>query len=283
MARQNKDQKVDNFRLALIEDQTHKQLWAFRFTRMSFVITMISVVVAICLSIFCIIAYTPIRTFIPGYPDAHTKRAAIRNAIMIDSLENVINTWELYSENLSRVVDGKQPLRLDSLIRSNSSANISEKDASEMAKKDSLLRSDVKKAEQFGITGGNTRDLQIAGMHFFVPLRGVISQGYDKVLHPYIDITAPASSEVMAVMDGTVVFAGWDDAVGYTIQIQHSNDIISIYKHNQALLKRTGDKVSAGTPIALLGNTGSLTTGDHLHFELWYKGEAVDPTKYINF
>jgi hypothetical protein len=125
MARQNKDQKVDNFRLALIEDQTHKQLWAFRFTRMSFVITMISVVVAICLSLFCIIAYTPIRTFIPGYPDAHTKRAAIRNAIMIDSLENVINTWELYSENLSRVVDGKQPLRLDSLIRSNASANVS--------------------------------------------------------------------------------------------------------------------------------------------------------------
>jgi murein DD-endopeptidase MepM/ murein hydrolase activator NlpD len=268
MARQNKDQKVDNFRLALIEDQTHKQLWAFRFTRMSFVITMISVVVAICLSIFCIIAYTPIRTFIPGYPD---------------SLENVINTWELYSENLSRVVDGKQPLRLDSLIRSNSSTNVSEKDAKEMAKKDSLLRSDVKKAEQFGVTGNRTRDLQIAGMHFFVPLRGVISQGYDKVLHPYIDITAPASSEVMAVMNGTVVFAGWDDEAGYTIQIQHSNDIISIYKHNQTLLKRIGDKVSAGTPIALLGNTGSLTTGDHLHFELWYKGEAVDPTKYINF
>jgi murein DD-endopeptidase MepM/ murein hydrolase activator NlpD len=278
-----KDKKVDNFRLALIEDQTHKQLWAFRFTRVSFVITMISVIVVICIALFCIIAYTPIRNFVPGYPDAHTKRAAIRNAIMIDSLENVINTWELYSDNLSRVANGQQPIRLDSLIKSNATSSSSEKDEKDLAKKDSLLRSNVKEAEQFGIGSGGSRNLQIVGMHFFVPLRGVISQGYDKVLHPFIDITAPANSVVMATLDGTVIFSGWDDEAGYTIQIQHSNDIVSIYKHNQILLKKTGDKVSAGTPIALVGNSGSLTTGDHLHFELWYKGEAVDPTKYINF
>lgn len=102
-------------------------------------------------------------------------------------------------------------------------------------------------------------------------------------MHPYIDITAPANSVVMSVLDGTVIGAGWSDDSGYTIQIQHSNDIVSIYKHNQKLLKRTGDKVSAGSPVALVGNTGALTTGDHLHFELWYRGEAVDPTKYIKF
>ena len=88
---------------------------------------------------------------------------------------------------------------------------------------------------------------------------------------------------VMAVLDGTVINAGWSDENGYTIEIQHDNDLISIYKHNQRLLRQTGEKVSAGSTIAIVGNTGALTTGDHLHFELWYKGEAVDPAKYISF
>jgi murein DD-endopeptidase MepM/ murein hydrolase activator NlpD len=120
-------------------------------------------------------------------------------------------------------------------------------------------------------------------MHFFCPLKGVVSQGYDPISHPYIDITAPAGSVVKATLDGTVIYAGWDDKTGYTIQLQHEGDIISIYRHNEKLLKKSGDKVSAGASIALMGNTGELTSGDHLHFELWHKGEAVDPTKYINF
>ncbi|MBO5195408.1 MAG: M23 family metallopeptidase, partial [Bacteroidales bacterium] len=82
---------------------------------------------------------------------------------------------------------------------------------------------------------------------------------------------------------GTVIFSGWSDEVGYTIQIQHENDIVSIYKHNSKLLKKAGEKVLAGSPIALVGGTGTLSTGEHLHFELWYKGEAVDPTEYISF
>ena len=88
---------------------------------------------------------------------------------------------------------------------------------------------------------------------------------------------------VKAVLDGTVVFAGWSEDAGNTIQIQHEGDIISIYKHNEKLSKKVGDKVTAGTPIALIGNSGDLTTGAHLHFELWHKGETVDPTLYINF
>ena len=110
----------------------------------------------------------------------------------------------------------------------------------------------------------------------------MISQNYDAT-HPYIDITAPAGSVVKATLDGTVISSGWNEDAGHTIQIQHTDDIISIYKHNEKLLKKTGDKVKAGTAIALVGNSGSLSTGTHLHFELWHKGEAIDPTKYIKF
>ena len=244
----------------------------------------ISIIVTLSAAVYSITAFTPVRTFIPGYPDAHAKRAAIQNAMTIDSLQTVIYRWELYSENLKRIVEGKEPLKIDSLINANQPKKATAEETAALQKQDSLLREEVKKEEQFDISSNRgKRELPIEGVHFFTPLKGVVSQGYDAAVHPYIDITAAAGSVVKAVLDGTVVFAGWSEDAGNTIQIQHEGDIISIYKHNDKLSKKVGDKVTAGTPIALVGNSGDLTTGAHLHFELWHKGETVDPTLYINF
>ena len=281
MARQNKDRKVEKFRLTLVEDQTHKALWTIHFTKASLLVTEITILVTAFALAFCIIAFTPVRTFIPGYPDSQTKRAAIQNAILADSLENKLKLWEIYAGNLRRVLSGESTMDIDSLLNLSKMTAKNNTDISE--KQDSLLRETVLKEEQFELSGKADRKLPIEGVHFFTPLKGVISQGYDKILHPYIDITAPENSVVKAALGGTVISAGWNDEAGYTIQIQHENDIITIYKHNQKLLKKTGDKVSAGAPLALVGSTGSLSTGDHLHFELWYKGEAVNPAEYINF
>ena len=283
MSKSNKEHKTSNFRLALIDNQSHKQLWTAHFTRTSFAIAIISVVVMLSAAIFSLIAFTPVRTFIPGYPDARSKRAAIQNAIKIDSLENVIYKWGLYSENLKRVMEGMDPIKIDSAVNASMTLKAAEADMREIQRKDSILRERVKEEEQFGLSSKAKRTLPIEGMHFFSPLKGVVSQGYNPVTHPYIDITAPEGSVVKATLDGTVIYAGWSEDTGYTIQIQHEGDIVSIYRHNEKLLKKSGEKVNAGTPIALVGNTGTLTTGDHLHFELWHKGEAVDPTKYINF
>lgn len=279
----NREPRSSNFRLALIDDMTHQQLLTFHFTKTSLAVTLISILVILCVAIYAIVAYTPVRTFIPGYPDARSKRAAIQNAIRIDSLERVIYKWELYSESLKRVMEGTDPLQLDSMINANRQQAESATERPAMRQQDSLLRQHVREEEQFGISDRDRRDLPIEGRLFFTPLKGVVSQGYDPALHPYVDITAPAGSVVKATLDGTVIFAGWSEEAGYTIQIQHDGDIVSIYKHNEKLLKGTGDKVAAGSPIALVGNTGALTTGDHLHFELWHKGETVDPTRYINF
>ena len=283
MSKQKKGGIIKNFRLTLVDDDTHDKVWSKKFTRIGALVTAVTVIVVTIATIFCVIAFTPIRTLIPGYPDARSKHDAIKNAITIDSLENVLTKWELYSENLRRVVDGQEPLKIDSLmeVRKNPAAEAG--DSRELAEKDSLLRKEVADEDRFDIKPGSARTLPIDGMHFFTPLKGVVSQGYDKALHPYIDITAPGNSVVMSVLDGTVISAGWNDTEGYTIRIQHEGDIISVYKHNQKLLKETGDKVTAGTPIAVLGGTGSTSDGDHLHFELWHKGEAVDPTKYISF
>ena len=283
MSKTKKENKVKDFRVSVVDDASHRQIWERKFTRGSFIAAIISTLVILALIAYCLLAFTPLRTTIPGYPNAQTKRDAIQNALKIDSLENIISRWELYSINLGRIVDGEEPYRIDSTILASQEGRLSGLEEEYLAGKDSLLRQTVMQEEQFSISGGEGRQLTIEGMHFFTPLSGVVSQGFDPVLHPYIDITAPAGSVVLSILDGTVIFAGWNDESGYTIQIQHANDIVSIYKHNQKLLKKTGDKVSAGASIALVGNTGSLTTGDHLHFELWYKGDAVDPTKYIRF
>lgn len=283
MAHRSKEKRNRTFRLAFIDDKTHEHLVTIHFSRTTFFITVVTVLVLLCAAIYSIIAFTPVRTFVPGYPDARSKRAAIQNAITIDSLENVIFRWELYSENLRRAVEGEEPIKIDSLINARTRSDASAPDMEAIARQDSLLREQVKEEEQFGISARTHRELPIEGLHFFTPLTGVVSQGYDPVMHPYIDIAAPEGSVVKATLDGTVIFAGWSDEAGHTIQIQHEGDIVSIYKHNEKLLKKAGDKVTAGSPIALVGNTGELTTGDHLHFELWHKGQTVDPTLYIKF
>ena len=283
MSKEKKD-RTSNYRLTLVDDDTHDKLWSRKFTKLNALVYAITAIVVMLALAWCLIAFTPIKTFIPGYPDARTKYDAIQNAIRIDSLENVISKWELYSENLRRVVDGQAPLKIDSLIKAGNEAGKADaKRIAELAQKDSLLRKEVASEDRFDIASGKGKTLPIEGMHFFTPLKGVVSQGYDKALHPFIDITAPNNSVVMAVLDGSVISAGWTDENGYTISIQHDGDIISVYKHNQKLMKKTGDKVSAGTPIAIVGGTGSTADGEHLHFELWHKGEAVDPTKYISF
>ena len=283
MSKSSKEHRSSKFRLALIDNQSHKQLWTVHFTKTSFFIAIVTVIVTLCAAVFSLIAFTPVRTFIPGYPDSHSKRAAIQNAITIDSLETVIYKWGLYSENLKRVLEGADPVKIDSIVNAGMEAAAKVNKDKDYSTQDSILREKVKEEEQFGLSSKPNRSLPIEGKHFFSPLKGAISQGYDSFSHPYIDITAPKGSVVKATLDGTIIFAGWDDQTGYTVHIQHDGDIISIYRHNEKLLKKTGDKVSAGTPIALVGNSGDITTGDHLHFELWHKGEVVDPTKYINF
>ncbi len=283
MAQQNKDKKVRRYVLTLVEDMTHKPLNSIKFTMPAATLVVINVFLLLCALIYCVIAYTPLRTFIPGYPDAHTKRAAIQNAIRVDSLERVICRWELYSENLRRVVEGDSTVDVASVLSGAGAAMPAASDEEPDGITDAEFRDAVVREEQFDLSSGRKRELPIEGIHFFSPLKGVVSKPYDKYVHPYVDVTAPANSVVMATLDGTVIFTGWNNDAGYTIQIQHSDDIVSIYQHTEKLLKETGDKVTAGTPIALVGSSGNLAVGDHLRFELWYRGESVDPAKYVNF
>lgn len=271
-----------NYRLSLIDAVSHERLWSVRFTRPIFIGAMVSGIVVAMVAFFVLVAYTPLRTFIPGYPSAQTRRQAVQNAQKIDSLEMRLLQWDLYTENLRRIVAGEEPLRLDGeMLGGEGSRNMT--DAQYYAIKDSLLRADVAKQEQFNVDEAPKKNLPMEAMSFFPPVKGVVSEGFERTLHPYIDITAPAGSMVTSVLDGTVVHTSWDSEDGYLIVIQHAGDILSLYKHNQKLLHRQGDVVKAGTPIGLVAESESLTKGNHLHFELWYEGQAMDPTQFIKF
>ena len=270
------------YRLTLIEDRTHQHIKFWRFSGLGFLLIGVTALVVISLLAWSIISFTPLRTTIPGYPDAHFKRGAIANALKIDSLENEMTRWALYAGNLSRILAGEETLGADSLLSSNTKEYLRKLSDAEIARGDSLLRVSVSNAEQFGLSD-RKRELPLEGQHFFSPLKGTVSQPFDAVLHPAVDITAPAGAVVSAVLDGTVVFSDWADATGYSIAIQHESGILSVYKHNQKLLRKAGDKVSEGTPIALVGSTGGLTAGDHLRFELWHNGDPIDPAKYCKF
>lgn len=274
------------FRFSIFNDTSHEELFVFRANGLMMLVSLALAVIFIIGSVTLLISFTPLREFIPGYPNAQTRRAIVQNALKADSLEHTIRMWDFHLNNIQRIVSGQEPLQPENLMASSSPGDTSVKVSfsQSISKEDSLLREEVLRQEKFNLGSSNRRIEQIEGLHFFPPVKGVISNGYNMATnHPFIDIAAPANSVVSAVLDGTVVFAAWTEETGFTIQIQHESDLISIYKHNSKLLKKSGDKVSAGMAIGLVGNTGTLSSGYHLHFELWHKGAPVDPTKYIKF
>jgi len=275
MGTQNKEDWNRLYRLTLIDDQTHERIRSYRFRKIGFLIAAITAAVLTLGGIYCLIAFTPLKTTIPGYPDAHSKRLAVSNAIRIDSLENVITRWEIYSENLSRVLTGDETLSLDSIIMGNTTRYLRTKSEEELARQDSLLRANVAKEEQFGLAGAAKKDIPLEGRHLFTPIKGVKTQDFELMRHPWIELSAPEGSVVLSILSGTVIYAGWSDSDLYTIAVQHEGDLITIYKGNRKLLRGVSDKVGAGTPVALTGGTSK--------FEMWLKGEPVNPAEYINF
>ena len=283
MGRQNPLAGKHTYSLSLVDNETHESIRSIRFGRAQGIYWIITAVLAVLLISYLLFAFTPLRTIIPGYPNAHSKKEAVANAIKIDSLENAVIRWNVYAEHLSRVLTGQSSVDFDSLVRAGSARYLSDKDAAELVRQDSVLRETVLKEEQFGVSALGERELPIEGMHFFTPIKGVVATGFDRVLHPSVDITAPTGAVVSAVLDGTVVFTAWDAEQGYVIIIQHHDDLLSVYTNNQKLLRGSGDEVKAGTPIALVGGTSRLEGAEHLHFELWHRGESLDPTRYIGF
>ncbi len=265
-----------------MNDDTLEERAAFIFTPLNFFVFTGAVVLFLIVSVIYLIAFTSLREYIPGYADVGMRKKIIFLANRTDSLEKVIGEKDFYLTNISNILMGKETNLAAEGAKKDSIKKVSKIEDKHVAE-DSLLRAQIELEEKNNLKGGfNKEKGGINSLFFFVPLQGNLSTSFEHSTKHYgVDIVGKKNEAVKATLDGTVILSTWTPETGFVIQVQHQENIISIYKHNSALLKKEGERVKAGEPIAIIGNSGELSSGPHVHFELWYKGVPVDPTKYM--
>ncbi|MFT4780994.1 MAG: murein DD-endopeptidase MepM/ murein hydrolase activator NlpD [Pseudohongiellaceae bacterium] len=277
-----KKKLLHKYRLVVLNEDTFEERFAIKLTRLNvFVILSLGTILLIAGTIF-LIAFTSLKEYIPGYSSTALKKQATVLNYKTDSLLQVINLNKQYYTSIKKVLTGdvaSVEFNRDSVI---DAANIDSRGLDlKPTKEDSLLRELVDKEDKY-----NVFESSISATNFvlFPPVNGTISEGYNiKEKHFAVDIVVAKNTPVKATADGTVIFAEWTADTGYVVIIEHSYELISVYKHNAAITKEQGDLVKSGEVIAMAGNAGELTTGPHLHFELWSRGYPVNPTNFIDF
>jgi murein DD-endopeptidase MepM/ murein hydrolase activator NlpD len=278
----------NKYRLVIMNDETLEERLTFRLSRLNVFIVLGTLTIILIVLTSILIAFTPLREYIPGYSNVGLQKKLYEMQIKTDSIEKGLEKRDRFIQNLKDVMNGKDlsgdvPVVRDTLKKY---GNVKIKKSAE----DSLLRSEVESQSKYNLYRyENTENVRqksesIGKVLFFIPLKGVVTNDFDPARNHFgIDIVSKENEAIKTVLDGTVIFSNWTLETGYTIAIQHPQNIVSVYKHNSALLKKEGDFVKAGDPIAIVGQTGELTTGPHLHFELWSDGNPVNPKDYINF
>ena len=242
---------------------------------------LLSVLTVLFLIAACIIAFTPLRNYLPGYMNSEVRSQIVGNALRVDSLQQVLNRQNLYIMNIQDIFSGNIPV--DSVQTLDSLTTVRKDTLMERTKREEEFRRQYEETEKYNLTS-ITSQPDVTGLILYRPTRGMVSDRFDaKKKHYGTDIAANPNESVLATMDGTVILSTYTAETGYLIGVQHSQDLISVYKHCGSLLKKEGDRVKGGEAIALVGNSGTFSTGPHLHFELWYKGHPVNPEKYIVF
>ncbi|MDD4225187.1 MAG: M23 family metallopeptidase [Mariniphaga sp.] len=271
----------DRYRLIIYNDTTFQSVWSIKLTRLK-VFTAISLLSAILvILVILLIATTGLREYIPGYPKAEFRQMLVLTTLKIDSLENEIYKRDQFFKDIQTIISGEVPedhLIVDTTDNFNmiEIANYNH----DSVFQDKLLAEQV----NLSMNPENSRKLSLSQIHFFSPVKGLVTNKFNSVTdHFGVDLVSEPNAMISSIMDGAVIFSGWTIETGYVIYIQHELNLVSAYKHNSELLKSKGDRVKAGEAIAIIGNTGELTTGPHLHFELWHEGTPLDPEQYISF
>lgn len=288
MANNKKKQKkftkklLHKYRLVILNEDTFEERFAMKLTRLNvFVLASISAIGLVFLTTL-IIAFTPLREYIPGYSSAKLKKKATLLNYKTDSLVQELEYNKQYYASIRKVLTGdvaQVDFNRDSIIEAaKNDPNLLEISTN---KEDSLLREKVEKEDKYNLFEEN---IDKDNFVLFPPVNGTISEGYNiEDKHYAVDVVVATNTPVKATADGTIIFAEWTIETGYVVIIEHNQELISVYKHNAAINKSQGDLVKAGEVIAMSGNTGELSTGPHLHFELWSKGYPINPTNFIDF
>lgn len=269
------------FHLLLVNEKTLEKKKLLSSTSLNLILTSFFVFIIVLASSFLVIYFTPLKEYFRGYTSVELRENAIENTLKLDSLENLYILQSNYINSIKDLLAGNISfidINRDSILNQDSTVEL------EVVKtniEDSILRALVEEEDKYNA-------FELTGERFtnvlFPPVKGGLSSFFEEDSKHYgVDIVMPLNSPVHSISEGVVVFAEWTSETGYVIIIEHLNGLTSIYKHNSSVIKTQGDKVQTGEIIAFTGNTGELTTGPHLHFELWYQGEPLDPQSYIEF
>ena len=269
------------YKLTITNENTLEEIVGIHVSKLNGVSVLLSAVTVIFLIASLIIVFTPLRNYLPGYMNTEIREQVVNNALRADSLQWLLERQRMYIMNIQDIICGN--IKVDSVHSIDSLTETRTEELMERTQAEEEFRKQYEETERYNLTTIDNAQA-ITGLIFFRPTRGMVSSGFDaNQKHFGIDIAASPNESVLATLDGTVILATYTADTGYVIQVQHSQNLISVYKHCGSLLKKVGDSVKAGEAIALVGNTGEKTTGPHLHFEIWNRGRALDPSKYIVF
>jgi len=279
----------NKYRLVIMNDQTFEEKLSLKLSRLNVFIVVSSLAIILVFATTYIIAFTPLKEYIPGYGDFDLTKDVYNLTKKADSLEHVLWAQDRYVRNIKNILEGNEELEL---YPEEPATDVVGREINfRRSPEDSILRTMIESQPAFELTTAESRENQfyigsqnIRSFSFFPPLNGTVTNNFNPAeAHFGVDIVAPRNEAVKSTLDGVVILSAWTLEFGNTIVVQHQNNLISLYKHNSVLLRKKGDFVRAGEVIAIIGETGLYTSGVHLHFELWFNGIPVNPRDYIIF
>jgi len=275
----------DEYRLVVYRSEDFQEIRSFNLTVSNIYVLTSVILLLLCGLVYSLMAFTPLKRLIPGYGKIEANQQFLELIDGVDDLTVKVEAQGTYigamrtllGTGLADTEIGGLPDLIDQ----------SEPKLPESATVP--IRSTPQAAEL--VTSPTTNDIgdedlyrALAKGKVLLPVSGLISSEFDpNIKHFGVDILAPAQTPIISIMDGIVFSSGWDLETGYTIGIQHQDNILSFYKHNSQLLKEKGTFVKAGEAVAIIGNTGTMSSGPHLHFEIWHNGKPINPQDILNF
>lgn len=289
MKQKKKHKRIEKLRrkykLVLMDANSFEEKLSFRITRLGVIVISGSILALLISLTIYLVAFTSLREFIPGYTDITLPKKIYDLQQKTDSLENVFRQKDLYITNLKRLLTGNpadetiEPVHIAFANYDTITSSISVQDSLLRAEYESQTKYNLYQNRLYNYVPGD-----LGNINFFPPLKGIITRAFNPQQdHFGVDIVANTSEAIKATFDGTVIFSDWTLETGYIIGLQHKNNLFSVYKHNSSILKQQGTFVKAGETISIVGESGELSTGPHLHFELWYNGKPIDPEEFISF
>ncbi|MBR4440339.1 MAG: peptidoglycan DD-metalloendopeptidase family protein [Bacteroidales bacterium] len=281
MAKEKKQR--NSYKIILYNETTLHETTSFRVNSVNIVAYAGLLIIVIALLTALLFIYTPLNSMLPKHEDEQMKLALTANSMKMDSISNILAQRQEYFERIKNIMDDRN---FDEDIDKEDTTTIERLHADfAKSKHDSIVRTLIEEEtlQTLALINASGKD-KYKRHNFFMPVHGTLTSKFNpEKKHLGIDIAAKEDEPILATLSGTVILSTWTIETGNIIQIQHEDNLISVYKHNSVLLKSAGDKVQAGDPIAIIGNSGELTTGTHLHFELWHNGVPVNPEEYIAY